>query len=318
MSIFILFVVLQSYGLILNETTVNPPLSVYDHMAAVFGIHPDDTDISFSPLVLVKPEFGCWNIENEEELQGAIVLTLKGNCSYFDKAWNIASLGGSGIIVGNNIENDSTLIKMQKSANEYRDVDITCVFVTKATYDAALAAINGGTVFASLAEGHSVVMYFPDMVRIVTYLIVIFPLMWLILTIIHCCHKDMKARWERQKRNRQHKRIPEILFTKDLLRIGSQHEEIHIESTNNCFIINDNCAICLEDFVESVKVKLLACGHGFHPKCIAPWISERSDTCPVCRETVTDKFNDNETKSSHCFTGNFSRSGSGTGDVEIP
>lgn len=322
MNICILLVlVLSSYGLILNETFVNPPeISVYEHMTANFGLQPEDsTDYSFYPLVVSIPDHGCRNILNAEELQGAIVVTKYGNCSYFDKAWNIASFNGSGLIVGNDIENYNTLTKMRRPPNETRDVDIPCVFVSKKTYDSIITTVDGdraGTVFASLSEGNVVIMYFPDMIKIVTYLIVVFPALWVILSIIHCCHRDFKARRERQKRNRQQKKIPVIFFSKELLRCESQDLSIDIDSKEKSFIINDSCAVCLEDFEENIKLKLLACGHGFHPKCIEPWITDRSDTCPVCRETVTDKFEEDVYKTC-CFKSSFTHTGSGNSNVEV-
>jgi len=323
MSIFILIVLLISTdGLILNETAFNPPeVTVYEHMMASFGLQPEDSiEYSFFPLVLVKPDHGCGDVENWEELQGAIALTLHGTCSYFDKAWNIASYGGRGIVVGNDIENEDTLVWMTKSPGENREVDIPCVFVSKATYDAASAAIEGdrgGTVFASLAEGNSVVSYFPDTIKIVTYLVVVFPSLWVILTIIHCCHRNFRARRERQQRARQHKKIPEVLFTKGLLTSLPQNGSNVWVSRNKTSIINDSCAICLEDFQERTKLKLLACGHGYHSKCIAPWIAERSDTCPVCRKTVTDNFESDVHVSCCCFRANSFNGRSGITDVEM-
>ena len=48
---------------------------------------------------------------------------------------------------------------------------------------------------------------------------------------------------------------------------------------------NDTCTICL-DQLGTVSVCLLPCGHGFHGRCIHPWIME-NPTCPVCREPTT-------------------------------
>ncbi|KAK9127619.1 hypothetical protein Syun_016416 [Stephania yunnanensis] len=55
-------------------------------------------------------------------------------------------------------------------------------------------------------------------------------------------------------------------------------------------VISDNCAICLDDFVEedlngkSVGVKETECGHIFHSKCIFQWLrSNKHHCCPLCR-----------------------------------
>nr|XP_011458237.1 PREDICTED: RING-H2 finger protein ATL7-like [Fragaria vesca subsp. vesca] len=45
-----------------------------------------------------------------------------------------------------------------------------------------------------------------------------------------------------------------------------------------------SCAICLDDFAESVEQLLtcLPCKHHYHVNCIVPWL-ERNHMCPLCR-----------------------------------
>ncbi|KFK38478.1 hypothetical protein AALP_AA3G118200 [Arabis alpina] len=46
------------------------------------------------------------------------------------------------------------------------------------------------------------------------------------------------------------------------------------------------CLICLGDFVEGEKVRVLPkCNHGFHVKCIDTWLLSRS-SCPTCRQSL--------------------------------
>lgn len=50
----------------------------------------------------------------------------------------------------------------------------------------------------------------------------------------------------------------------------------------------DECSICL-DVVVGPLIKLNKCGHTFHQSCISCWF-EKSNTCPLCRETILDIF----------------------------
>jgi hypothetical protein len=52
---------------------------------------------------------------------------------------------------------------------------------------------------------------------------------------------------------------------------------------------NENCAICLEDFKEFERVKILECKHNFHPDCIDPWLKKYSNKCPLCRDENKSK-----------------------------
>ncbi|MBA0806918.1 hypothetical protein Gohar_022758 [Gossypium harknessii] len=44
----------------------------------------------------------------------------------------------------------------------------------------------------------------------------------------------------------------------------------------------DECAICLDEFVKGEEVASIPCGHGFHNGCIIKWL-ETSHLCPLCR-----------------------------------
>ncbi|BFG13983.1 hypothetical protein CerSpe_002570 [Prunus speciosa] len=47
------------------------------------------------------------------------------------------------------------------------------------------------------------------------------------------------------------------------------------------------CVICLDEFMEGQKCRLLAnCNHSFHKPCIDEWLSTWKSRCPLCRAFV--------------------------------
>lgn len=42
-----------------------------------------------------------------------------------------------------------------------------------------------------------------------------------------------------------------------------------------------SCSICTEDFSAHDNVRVLPCGHEFHPACVDPWLITKSSTCPL-------------------------------------
>ncbi|XP_039079025.1 E3 ubiquitin-protein ligase RLIM-like [Hyaena hyaena] len=45
------------------------------------------------------------------------------------------------------------------------------------------------------------------------------------------------------------------------------------------------CSICITEYTEGNKLRILPCTHEFHVHCIDRWLSENS-TCPICRREV--------------------------------
>lgn len=51
----------------------------------------------------------------------------------------------------------------------------------------------------------------------------------------------------------------------------------------------DVCPICLEKMTTFNIITKLPCGHSFHNACITPWLTETSNSCPMCRTKVKSK-----------------------------
>ncbi|KAF2305772.1 hypothetical protein GH714_008139 [Hevea brasiliensis] len=54
-------------------------------------------------------------------------------------------------------------------------------------------------------------------------------------------------------------------------------------------IIATDCAICLGEFMDGERVRVLPkCSHGFHVRCIDPWLGSHS-SCPTCRQSLLEQ-----------------------------
>lgn len=53
----------------------------------------------------------------------------------------------------------------------------------------------------------------------------------------------------------------------------------------NDFVEDKNCNICLKDYEDGEKIRILHCGHYFHKSCVHEWfLVDRN--CPICKRPI--------------------------------
>ena len=79
------------------------------------------------------------------------------------------------------------------------------------------------------------------------------------------------------------------------------------------------CAICLDDFEDGAKLRILPCDHGlfsfclslnpmsfffiaYHMKCIDPWLLNNRRQCPVCKRYVFPNQDNSDEEESNTQT----------------
>mgnify|MGYP001204756129 CR=1 FL=1 len=50
----------------------------------------------------------------------------------------------------------------------------------------------------------------------------------------------------------------------------------------------EQCCCCLEN-INKVNNTITKCGHSIHTSCLIKWVRTGKNTCPLCRDTLTDK-----------------------------
>ena len=59
---------------------------------------------------------------------------------------------------------------------------------------------------------------------------------------------------------------------------------------DNHIIDSSQCIICLEDYNENDKIRILKCNHNFHVHCSDEWLFI-NDRCPLCQQNIVDALN---------------------------
>ncbi|CAF0787723.1 unnamed protein product [Adineta ricciae] len=62
------------------------------------------------------------------------------------------------------------------------------------------------------------------------------------------------------------------------------------------------CAICLDDYEDGAKLRILPCDHAYHMKCIDPWLLNNRRQCPVCKRYVFPNHDNSDEESNEHTT----------------
>lgn len=93
--------------------------------------------------------------------------------------------------------------------------------------------------------------------------------------------------------------LPEVEYTEEkegvsLQSLGSNYNSVLLEDDDDSeskSFCNGSCAICLEDFVQGERVRLLPrCRHVFHTEHILPWLVDIRGCCPLCKTPVLEEI----------------------------
>uniref|UniRef100_A0A1I8HJ18 RING-type domain-containing protein n=1 Tax=Macrostomum lignano TaxID=282301 RepID=A0A1I8HJ18_9PLAT len=95
------------------------------------------------------------------------------------------------------------------------------------------------------------------------------------------------AKWYRDWRQRQKNRL-----TRSSLKKLEQKKFDKATDPYEC------CAICLEDYEQGDKLRILPCNHAYHQACIDPWLLKSRSVCPVCKRRVFPRQPGSDSESS--------------------
>mmetsp|Transcript_7922 Transcript_7922/g.15586 ORF Transcript_7922/g.15586 Transcript_7922/m.15586 type:complete len:482 (-) Transcript_7922:230-1675(-) len=297
----------------------------YVHTTAKFGAQQPYNVTG--RLVTPKTEEvdGCRHL-NATQVQGKVVVLMRGGCNFIDKA-NVAKAAGAvGIIVGDNQPTSKTVVRMDSGSEEAAAAlgsTIPVIFIQgTALYDLSqklknpefspLYATLNATQDISLAR-HSFNPHHPRHPLL--------PFVWLMLGLSYWTRRMMMYYVARRRRRPAVENMPMVDYVALEAAAGlegggggeSQYDRrrLNNSSTSSTFrrrglgvnaspelveqliqsatpqqVINPTCTVCFDDFKSGEQVKALPCGHGFHGPCIDPWLLNHSDRCPVCNRSI--------------------------------
>uniref|UniRef100_A0A182SYX2 RING-type domain-containing protein n=1 Tax=Anopheles maculatus TaxID=74869 RepID=A0A182SYX2_9DIPT len=212
------------------------------------------------------PPDGCSEMRPAPNVTSKFAVVIaRYNCSFEVKVRNAQQAGYAMVIVHNVGSNDLE----HMSANHPQDLLIPSVFVGESggrsiieayLYDRDYALVITDDIPFNISNN----LIIPFAI-VVGLCFIIMRVLQVLFMIIRCI---------RERRRRMRHRLP----ARVLRRIGI------VKFAKGMRF--DVCAICLEDFVENERLRVLPCRHAYHAICIDPWLTKSRRVCPICKRRV--------------------------------
>ncbi|XP_071987932.1 E3 ubiquitin-protein ligase RNF13-like [Engystomops pustulosus] len=225
-------------------------------------------------IIHAEPENACTPITPpplRDNTTVFIALIRRFECNFDVKVLHAQRSGYDAAVVYN-VDSDLLLNMAWNDERIRSQITIPSVF-TGATAGKNLSEkfsyYNGATVILIPEYPFNLGYYFiPFIIVVVIIIIVMCTVM-----IVRCVQHRKKLRRSRLTKD-QLKKIPIHKFKK-----GDEY---------------DVCAICLEEYEEGDKLRVLPCSHAYHCSCIDPWLTKTKRSCPICKCRVLRSQDDSD------------------------
>lgn len=250
----------------------------FEDLPARFGYRlPSDGLKGF--LVASKPENACEPIapppvQKDNSSSIYVVLIRRLDCNFDIKVLNAQRAGYKAAIVYN-VDSDELISMGSNDVDILKKIDIPSVFIGESSARILQEQFtwDKGAHLRLIPEDTMPLEYY-----LIPFLIIVG--ICLVLIVIFMITKFVQDR-HRARRNRlgkdQLKKLPIHKFKK-----GD---------------VYDVCAVCLDEYEEGDKLRVLPCSHAYHCKCVDPWLTKTKKTCPVCKQKVVPSQEDSDSDS---------------------
>lgn len=265
-----LVIVLSSFYLIAAKADVviispsNRTTEIFDNAELAFGSVPLE-GIS-GKIVLADPEDACSAIQRAPDNENTwFLLARRYPCPFETKVRNAAEAGFSAVIIYSVDPNKKT--SFYPSQKVQYDLDVPTILITYTDGESIKRnyLYNKGFTAVILPR-----IPFPLNAYLLPFAVVIIVCLFLMVSFLIFqvikCARDRRKIQRRRLTAKQLRQLLTTVYTK-----GSLY---------------DTCAICLEEYAEGEKLRVLPCGHGYHLRCIDPWLTRARRICPVCKGKV--------------------------------
>ncbi|KAG2226370.1 hypothetical protein INT45_000538 [Circinella minor] len=196
-----------------------------------------------------------------------VALVRRGGCSFVSKVRNMQNSGAIAVAIG---DPDQTGWVTMYAPGDTSDIYIPSVFLAQREYQALkyLANFVDTPMMVLLLQidnwlewplMHLVILIFVSPSIVMTFLYISFKL--------------------RQRQKLKQDLAPLHIVSRLAVRRFSREKMGENDA--------EECAICLEDYMDGEKLRVLPCRHTFHTFCVDAWLTTQKKFCPICKRDIT-------------------------------
>lgn len=272
----------------------NRTAEILDNAELAFGLVPMEG--MSGKIVLADPEDACTDIKPPPTDENSwFLLAKRYPCPFEAKVRNAAKAGYKAVIIYS-IDPNKRPSYFSSQKVQY-NLDIPTILISYADGDNIKQHYLYDKGFKAVILPR---IPFPLNAYLLPFAIVIIVCLFLMVSVLIYqvikCARSRRRSLRHRLTNKQLKQLLTTVYTK-----GSNY---------------DTCAICLDEYVEGEKLRVLPCGHGYHLRCIDPWLTKSRRICPVCKGKVRvagmSDVSDTESESGQSRRGTFTNANEST------
>ncbi|XP_040202905.1 E3 ubiquitin-protein ligase RNF167 [Rana temporaria] len=256
-----------------DKNTTEP--QAFDDLPAQFGLSLPIEGLR-GYIIQANPENGCDPIAPPPIRDNKTVffaLIRRFDCNFDIKVLNAQQSGYDAAIVYN-VGSDKLLNMAWNDEHIRLEISIPSVFIGETAGGILLEEFSyydNAHVFLLPEYNLNFGLYLIPFIVVVA---IIFLVMSIVM-VVRCVQHRKRMRRNRLSKD-QLKKIPIHKFKK-----GDPYEV---------------CAICLEEYEEGDKLRVLPCSHAYHSSCVDPWLTKTKKSCPVCKHRVLRSEDDSDSE----------------------